>query len=154
MPDSTPRLECRAPPRHPGDEPDLEVGSRAGEANRVERPRVQLIRPNLQPLRVVPPRGDRIAVVESRRRRDRVPQTVEIGLTEHLCRPTGVRRRRDRPVDVSSGDVLEVCGSDVARICAPDERRIEVGQELGIGIPASAISAGFSSGQRRIQSSK
>ena len=80
------------------------------------------------------PGGDRIGGIEPRRRADRLPEPLEVGLAEDAGRPADVRRGDDRPVDQPLGDEGAVERVQVARLGLADEHGIEVGEELRLGV--------------------
>src|SRR5207249_9753825 len=80
--------------RHQSDD---EIRARAAEANGVERAVVELARSHTKPRDVIAPRRHGVGRVQTSRRLNGGPETVEIGLAERGLRPAGGRAGYDRP---------------------------------------------------------
>ena len=125
-------VECGLP-RGRGVQPDREVGAGPAVAERVEPPLVERRRAPLQVRDVLTPRRDRVGLVETHRRRDGLPQALDIGLPEHGLRPALVRSGDDRPVAVAVGQP-QARLRDLAHARARDARPVEVRVELRLGV--------------------
>ena len=126
-------LRARRPARL-RDQPDEEVGARASEAHAVEGPLVEDRRPLAELRDVRAPGGDRIVLVEARGDRDGVPEPLDVGLAEHRLGPAGVRVADDRPRDLAVTGRLQHLLGDEPGPRLGDAGRIEVGEELGLGV--------------------
>jgi hypothetical protein len=106
--DPVPSLEPAAAPRRVGEQADREVGTGAGEPDRIEGMFVQLRAPGAQLVGMGAPGGDGVTLVKPYGVGDRLPQALEVGLAEDLfCLPLG-REGDDRPVDDSLGNRADV----------------------------------------------
>ena len=85
---------------------------------------------------MLPPRGDGIVLVEPEARGDELPQPLDVGLAENLLRPAGVRRADSAPVDAVVGVLLPADLRDLDLHRPADAVAVEIGEELGLGIPA------------------
>ena len=79
------------------------------------------------------PRGNRVELVEPHRRRDRLPEPIDIGLSEHARRPTAGRIRDRRPVAAAPRQRQARLG-DLAHPRAPQARTVDALEEPGLGV--------------------
>ena len=116
------------------DQPDEQVGARPAEAHAVEAPLVEERGPLTELRDVRAPGGDGVVLVEPRGGRDGVPEPLDVGLAEHGLRPAGVRVADDRPRDLAvTGRLQHLLGDELGPRLG-DAGRIEVGEELGLGV--------------------
>ena len=100
----------------------------------VEGPLVEEGGPLTELRDVCAPGGDRIVLVEPGGGRDGVPEPLDVGLAEHGLRPAGVRVTDDRPRDLAvTGRLQHLLGDELGPRLG-DAGRIEVGEELGLGV--------------------
>ena len=115
-------------------EPDRQVGAGAAEPDGIETVAVQRRRSLLEVRVVLPPGGHRIVGIEARCRRDGSPEPFEIRLPEDRLRPALVGRRHDDPVDQALGDQRNVDGAEIGRLGPRHEQRVEIAEELRVGV--------------------
>ena len=75
-----------------------------------------------------------IVLVEARGDGDRLPEPLHVGLAEHRLGPAGVRVADDRPGDLAVARRLEHLLGDEPRARLRDPGRVEVGEQLGLGV--------------------
>ncbi len=123
------------------------MGARAGEADRVEASRVERGSARRQAVDVCPPGGDRIRLVEPRRRHDGVPEALDVRLAEDRFGPAGVRVADDRPRDEPVVRHREHALRHLTRARACDPRGIEIGEQLGLRISRDVDARAVGRGQ-------
>ena len=132
--DPVARPEQRRHPPRVGVEADGQVGARPGVVDRVEAEVVQPLRASFQPLHVVPPRLDRVSLVEPRAEGDGFPQTLDVGLAVDLLRPAFARVRDAGPVERPLHHLAADDLRDLFHTRPADALAVEVVHQLGLGV--------------------
>jgi hypothetical protein len=95
---------------------------------------VELGRPLGEPCEVLFPGLYRIGLVEPHAEGDLLPQPLDVGLAEDLCRPALVRGTDAAPVDVVLGELLYADLHDLLRYGAADTLAVEVCEQLRLRV--------------------
>ena len=120
--------------RAPGRSPTVRSVPGPLKLDRVEGVLVELPAARHELLAVRPPGSDGIRLVEAHRSLVRRPQPLDVRLAEHLLRLAGGRVGGDRPVDGAGVLRRELRFERLDRAGLPDPARIEVREQLRLGI--------------------
>ena len=80
------------------------------------------------------PGGDRVVLVEADAELDQLPQPLDVGLAEHLLRPTRVRDADHRPVVQLLVDLAVVLLGQLQHARTPDALARQVGEQVRLGV--------------------
>jgi hypothetical protein len=93
---------------------------------------------------VLLPGGDGVGRVEPRRRGDGFPETLEVRLAEHRCRPAGARGGDDDPVEKALRNERKIEGTLVTGLGPPDESRVQIAEKLRLLVAREGDQGGTS----------
>ena len=112
-----------------------QVGAGPPEADRAEAALVERARARAEACDVLLPGRHRVGLVEARRRDDRLPEPLDVGLAEDRPSPPFVRVADDRPLDESAVLRVEELLDGQPRPRPLGAALIEVGEQLRLCLP-------------------
>jgi hypothetical protein len=115
-----------APPERLRQQPDGQVGAAAVQAHGVETQVVERVGPCLELLDVRQPGGGRVLLVQANRRRDRLPEALDVRRAQGALRPALGRIAGNRPADTLAERDANPLGREVFGARDRDAARIQL----------------------------